>query len=732
MTRAMRALVAVILVAAAGPAAAQAIPAHASWTQLAWSNGVGAGYFDTSARRVKGFRDHLYASGSHELMYDAYFGLRVGGQEAWLTERPVESAGYEGDSGIPLVAQSLLGVQVSERFIAPFGTTTAALVMVVDVKNTTSSALADSALFSIENLHVGGGADQATGESITWAASPGEYRETGALGVLVHRPLPAPTVHACTPNNPYAAVMTGGHMVSTDASGTIDDAVPGFEWDLSGLAPGATRTFAVVLGFRGDGDAAALDTELAVLHTDPAQLEIDAAAEWDAFQLNATEPAGLSPDEHAVYRRQLAILRMGQVRESGGGLGQIVASLPPGQWNIAWVRDQSYAVLALLRAGLVPQAHDALAFWLGAQAGGYVCCDTGGGPWVGAPYAISVVRYTGAGVEESDSNANGPNVEFDGFGLALGALDDYVAATGDLSLVTTHSDAVFTKTADVLAGLVEPSGSAAGVLRADSSIWEEHWYNGGRKHFAYTDAAAVRGLRAAADLATRAGRSADAARYTAAADAIASAFATAFVDHATGAVRGNLEETAWLDAAPVEAFNWDVLDKAGPAATASLDAWRNGLWNGLTGHGYHRNDDGGSYDLMEWIMVDLRVATALRRAGRADEADAIVAWVTAQARANFDLVPENYDPTTADYAGAVPMVGFGAGAYVLALWDRGAVAPMSPDGALPGDDAGVGPTPAPGGCCDANEAGGASAPLVPVALAALAFARRRRTGRGLS
>jgi len=177
-----------------------------------------------------------------------------------------------------------------------------------------------------------------------------------------------------------------------------------------------------------------------------------------------------------------------------------------------------------------------------------------------------------------------------------------------------------------------------------------------------------------------------------------------------------------------------VLDKAGPAATASLDAWKTGLWNGLTGHGYHRNDDGGSYDEMEWIMVDLRIATALRRDGRPGDvaaADALIAWVTAQARANFDLVPENLDPTTADYAGAVPMVGFGAGAYVLALWDRGAVTPMSADGAPAGADAGPGPTPAPGGCCDAH-GGDAPAPLVPVALAALAFLRRRRSVRALS
>jgi GH15 family glucan-1,4-alpha-glucosidase len=718
----MRAWIAAVIVAAASPAAAQAIPAHASWTKLAWSNGYGAGFFDTQARKVAGFRDHLYASGAHELMYDAYFGLRVAGQEAWLSSRPVDAAGYDGDSGIAVVAQSLLGVKVTERYVAPQGVDAPALVMIVDVENDTGAALADSALFSIENLHVGGGADATQAESITWQTD--EYEERGALGVLVHRPLPAPTTHACTPNNPYAAVAGGGHLVSTDASGTANDAVPGFEWALDGLAPGATRTFAVVLAFRADGDRAALDQSIAPLGEDPAAIAADARADWTAFQSGATEPVGLSADEHAVYRRQLAVLRMGQVREPGRGHGAIIASLPPGRWNIAWVRDQAYAIDALVKAGLTAQAKDALEFWLGAQAGGYVCCDSSGGPWVGAPYAISVVRYTGLGAEEADSDANGPNVEFDGFGLALASLDAYVGATGDLALVTDHADAIFAGDADVLAGLVEPSGAGAGLVRADSSIWETHWYNGGRKHYAYSDAAAVRGLRAAADLATRAGR--DPSRYASAADAIAAAMAQALVDPGSHVLRGNLEDSAWLDAAPLEAFNWDVIARDGDVARASLDAWKANLWNGLVGHGYHRNDDGGDYDTREWIVIDLRIATALRRAGRPDEAAALIDWITQQARGNFELLPENFDRTTGDYAGKVPMVGFGAGAYVLALWDRGAV-PVGGDGAS-GPDAGTGPgTPAPGGCCDA---GSSRAPLAPslllVAMAIMRRGRRRR------
>jgi GH15 family glucan-1,4-alpha-glucosidase len=727
----MRALVFAVALVAAGvaPTHAQAIPAHRSFDQLAWSNGFAAGFFDLAARRAKGFRDHLFAqvdasTGAHELMYDAYLGVRVGGQNAWLTTRPIDRAGYDGDTGLAQIVQHQGDVQVTQTWFAPYAVAAPVEIVVVDVTNTGTAALADSALFSIENLKLGGGADGSLAESITWQAN--EYAEAGARGVAVHRALPAPTAHACSPANPYDAVIGGGHLANTDSSGTRDDAVAGFEWNLTGLAPGAHKLVAIVLGFRGDGDRAALDTALAALPADPGALLDQARTDWAAFQGRATEPPGLSTDERAVYRRQLTILRMGQVREPGGGHGQIIASMPPGRWNIAWVRDQAYATRALIRAGLTDEAKDALGFWLGAGAGGWVCCDRDGGPWVGAAYGVSVVRYRGDGSEESDQDAHGPNIEFDGFGLALIALDEYVAATGDLALVTDHADRVFGKLADVLVGLVEPSGATAGLIRADSSIWESHWYDGGRKHFAYTQATSVRGLRAAAALATRAGRAADASRYSAAADQLAAAVAAHFLDPASGAARGNLEEAQALDAAAIELFNWDVLDARGPAAVATLAAFDAGLWNGLVGHGYRRNDDGGDYDLREWIVVDLRVAHALERLGRTAAAAQLVAWVTAQARANFDLVPENFDRTTGDFSGETPMVGFGAGAYVMALWDRGAApasdgAPLAPDAAAGSPDAGGATPPPDTGCCGAAASQPGMAGLV-----GLAVLRRRR------
>ena len=49
------------------------------------------------------------------------------------------------------------------------------------------------------------------------------------------------------------------------------------------------------------------------------------------------------------------------------------------------------------------------------------------------PYQISLVRYYGFGVEETDFNEFGPNLEFDGFGLFLWALRASEVLTGDTS-----------------------------------------------------------------------------------------------------------------------------------------------------------------------------------------------------------------------------------------------------------------------------------------------------------
>ena len=79
-------------------------------------------------------------------------------------------------------------------------------------------------------------------------------------------------------------------------------------------------------------------------------------------------------------------------------------------------------------------------------------------------------------------------------------------------------------------------------------------------------------------------------------------------------------------------------------------------------------------------MVDLRVAEARRRGCQPDAGQAIEDWITQQALENNRIIPELLDPETGDYNGPAPMMGFGAGMYVLALHNRDDAAADCADG----------------------------------------------------
>jgi MYXO-CTERM domain-containing protein len=121
----------------------------------------------------------------------------------------------------------------------------------------------------------------------------------------------------------------------------------------------------------------------------------------------------------------------------------------------------------------------------------------------------------------------------------------------------------------------------------------------------------------------------------------------------------------------VEAINWGLVPGTGAIAGATLDSFITHL-QPPSGRGFFRNDDGGWYDQQEWVFIDLRAANAFRLAGRSAVADDLLLWATDQASLNQDLIAELHEATTADYEGAAPMVGFGAGAYLIALADRAA------------------------------------------------------------
>jgi len=316
---------------------------------------------------------------------------------------------------------------------------------------------------------------------------------------------------------------------------------------------------------------------------------------------------------------------------------------------------------------------------------------------------------------------------------------------------------VRSRVADVLAALVQDSTF---LVAPDSSIWERHW-NGSEKNFTYTSAMAVAGLCGAATLADLMGETQAADRYRRAVSRLRRGIREKLVD-GQGVLAGSLQElqqgSGYLDLAAVEAFNFGAIDIADPIALASMTRWHSVFFDGVENGngGYFRNDDGDWYDEQEWCFVDLRMSTAYSYMGQTARRDALLNWVLAQSRENRYLMGELYCrntvdcPQRGDYRGSVPMVGFGPGAYLLALDARAnpdpvqACAPVSDDpiglpdpdrttGKDPDADAGTDATETPkkddSGCsCRTGRASSKTSLLLPFLLTfSLLMRRRRRT-----
>ncbi|MCS6798160.1 MAG: hypothetical protein NZ898_06485, partial [Myxococcota bacterium] len=472
------------------------------------------------------------------------------------------------------------------------------------------------------------------------------------------------------------------------------DVVAAFQGPRWSLGPGERAAWGVAVLWALDEDAA---PDVEAVRAWSAGLEPHVLLERELAEQRAwlgPLPPGLRADEARLWRASEVVLRMAQVREPGRGFGQILASLPPGlghvdsQWNIAWVRDMAYATVALARSGHLEEAAAALRFQIAAGPGRHTAI-------VGRPYRISITRYFGDGSEESDCNADGPNIEFDGFGLFLWSLAETVRA--GFVMPEAWWSVVEDEIADVLVSLRDETGG----LRPDSSIWEVHW-NGRQRRFTYSALAAVRGLCDVADLARAAGRLEAARRWRDAALGIRHALLERHRDR-RGALGQSQEDVAighhYADAAAIEGISWSVFDPGRRTAQATvamlLDALRV-----PTGVGWMRNDDGGWYDSQEWVFIGLRALPALRAVGLREQAERLDAWLLGQALANDLQWSELHDARTGRYAGSIPMVGFGAGAYILSRLplpeppcgeyapDEPALLPLA-DGGVPEGDAGT-------------------------------------------
>ncbi len=377
-------------------------------------------------------------------------------------------------------------------------------------------------------------------------------------------------------------------------------------------------------------------------------------------------PKNLSIDERNLYEQSITILKMGQVSQHEifeKSRGQILASLLPGSWNIGWVRDGVYSTLALNELKLFNEAKYSLSFFLNADAGYYKhfvwkdSVDYG----VKSDYQISVCRYFGMGKEEADFNDNGPNIELDGFGLFLVAFSDYINKSGDLQFLNQYYEKVSKLIADPILTFVDSKN----IIGKESGPWEIHLPG---KQFVWTAAVSSAGLRDFAKVLKKNNYS-EYQKYFDCAEKLSNGIKQNFVyDNKT--LKGfyaaqSPKEQEFYDGGTIEAFTQNVLkDKS--FFTSYYNDYAENLRISKR-RGFSRLNNPDWYTISDWPFLDLRIAIALNNYGMRKPAKQLIDWITNYSKLNYNLIAELYNYDDENYGGSIPMVGYGAGAYILTL-----------------------------------------------------------------
>ena len=389
--------------------------------------------------------------------------------------------------------------------------------------------------------------------------------------------------------------------------------------------------------------------------------------------------------ERHLWRQSEVMLRIAQSREPNrpgrNNNGLIVAALPDGVYFTPWVRDMACALVAFVRMGHKAEARAGLLAYFNAQPTGKMRAET-----AGADYQISVVRYFGDGSEEPFFTQEGAtNIEFDDWGLALWVLGEYERKYDDAALlkVSTYRGPLYDSARDYVVKPLLKNLEAIDhglIVSADTSIWEEHQKD--KKHFAWSTAMGIVGLENFAEVARRAGDEATRNDVLNQAALLQMGFNAAFIRG--GKLHGTLEEGAKndIDGALLAIINLGVVTD--PAIVRDT-LERMELLKVVSG-GYKRVRSTYTdpaifeywYEKEEFLFVDFSLAEVYRREGRNPEAAAILQRIVDKSAVDNNIIPEMYvavpcslfpgkigDPT-----GALPMVGYGAGEYILHILQR--------------------------------------------------------------
>jgi len=402
-------------------------------------------------------------------------------------------------------------------------------------------------------------------------------------------------------------------------------------------------------------------------------------------------PKTLSAKEKNVVEQSISILKMAQVSDHEifpYSHGQIMASLRPGLWHVAWVRDGSYAIEAMTRLGMYSEAKKGLEFMLKAPSGyfkHYVYTDGKDyGPQV--DYQISLTRYFGNGKEECDYNEAGPNIEYDDFGLFLTAFSDYVNRCHDSVFYKKWNTLMCSKDADATVSCIDTNS----LIKEDSGPWEHHLAM--PRQYTFTSGVCARGLQMFAALQKKFNLPYE--KYESASQKLAQGIFTHmlcdnkyFKGNATDQLKTAHE---YYDGGVFEIFaNGLITNKK--LFLSNMDEYDKVMRIKGERPGYIRLISADPYENQEWVFINLRIAQAHLLFGNKPDAGKLLNFVTEQAAINYNTIPEMYsnklqmDKVTKEfmgnnfwcncirdkddqYIGTIPMVGYGSAAYILTLY----------------------------------------------------------------
>ncbi len=218
------------------------------------------------------------------------------------------------------------------------------------------------------------------------------------------------------------------------------------------------------------------------------------------------------------------------------------------------------------------------------------------------------------------------------------------------------------------------------IVAADTSIWEEHQKD--KKHFAFSTAMAIVGLEDFAQVARRAGDEATRAEILSKVAQLQAGFAAAFIRDSK--LHGTLEAEVKndIDGALLAIINFGVVtdpalvrDTVERMALLKVDS---GGYKRVRGTYTDPAIFEYWYEQQEFLFVDFSLAEVYRRQGKTDEAAAILKRIVSKAEADHNIIPEMYvsvpcplfPGAVGDPTGALPMVGYGAGEFILYVLDR--------------------------------------------------------------